>query len=168
MASCSFLTTCTSTWSCRSLMLESSLLTFLRRLIPCNLTLISAQKLISNVNLQHNHVLWIADFFTNWCQQVFVNMLCSVQAATCIGYPPPPPKGESFPLLYILYTDNCRNNQWLCVWAADISLDRSLSSFRSLSWKIGMHETHLGLSGRPKPVLSYPIIFLRLSNLKAG
>ena len=62
---------------------------------------ILAQKLISNFSLQPDLVLWIVDFLADSCQQVFVNMLSSVQAVTCTGSP----QGCVLSLLlYILYT----------------------------------------------------------------
>ena len=39
---------------------------------------ILAQKLIFNLSLEHDLVLWIVNFLTNRRQQVFVNMLSSV------------------------------------------------------------------------------------------
>ena len=71
--SCSFWLCCMSTWRCCSFMLKSSLLTsllFFNTMQPH----ILAQKLISNVSLQHDLVLWIVDLKKRRCQQVFVNM----------------------------------------------------------------------------------------------
>ena len=50
----------------------------------------------------------LLNFLTDRCQQVFVNMLSSVQSVTCTESP----QGCVLtPLLYILYTDDCRSNQ---------------------------------------------------------
>ena len=69
---------------------------------------ILAQKLVSNFHLKHSLVLWIVDFLTNRCQQVFVNDMLSTRIATFTGSP----QGCVLsPLLYILYTDDCRSNQ---------------------------------------------------------
>lgn len=66
---------------------------------------ILAQKLISNVSLQHDLVLWIVDFLTHRCQQVFETQ-CKQSPAL------DPPWGCVLsPLLCILYTDNCQSNQ---------------------------------------------------------
>ena len=78
--------------------------------------------MISNFSLQHDLVLWIVDFLTNRCQQVFVNMLSSVRAVTCTGSP----LGCVLsPLLYIMYTDDCRSiqeNSYLVGFADDRAL----------------------------------------------
>ena len=69
---------------------------------------ILTRKLISNFSLQHDLVPWIADFLTDRCQQVFVNMLSSVQAVAYTGSL----QGCVLSLLlYILYTDDCQSNR---------------------------------------------------------
>ena len=66
-----------------------------------------AQKLIWNFSLQHDLVLWIVDFLTNKCQQVFVNM----SSARAVTYTGSPQGCVLSPLLYILFPDNCSGNQ---------------------------------------------------------
>ena len=51
---------------------------------------------------------WIVDSLTNRCHQVFLNMLASARAVTWTGYRQ---GGVLSPLLYILYTYDCRSNQ---------------------------------------------------------
>ena len=67
---------------------------------------ILAQKLIFNLSLEHDLVLWIVNFLTNRRQQVFVNMLSSVWAITCTGSPR---GGVLSPLFYILHADDLVN-----------------------------------------------------------
>ena len=80
-----------------------------------------AQKLIWNFSLQHDLVLWIVDFLTNKCQQVFVNM----SSARAVTYTGSPQGCVLSPLLYILYTDDChsnRENSYLIKFADDSAL----------------------------------------------
>ena len=83
---------------------------------------ILAHKLTSNFHLKHSLVLWIIDFLTNRYQQVFVNDKLSERIATFTGSP----QGCVLsPLLYILYTDDCRSyqeNSFLVKFADDSAL----------------------------------------------
>ena len=88
-----------STWSGRSLMLESS--ADFSSAFNTTQPPILAQKMISNFSLQHDLVLWIVEFLTNRCGQVFVNMECELSPVL------DPPRGVSFSpcsTLYILTT----------------------------------------------------------------
>ena len=66
-----------------------------------------AEKLISLFNLDFNLVGWILDFLTNRSQCVRVNGSLSNQLQSSTGSP----QGCCLsPLLYILYTNDCRSN----------------------------------------------------------
>ena len=65
-----------------------------------------AEKLLSRFNLDFKLVGWIIDFLTNRCQCVRVNRCVSSESFTSTGSP----QGCVLsPLLYILYTDDCRS-----------------------------------------------------------
>ena len=81
---------------------------------------ILANKLVSHFSLDNHLVLWIIDFLTNRLQRVFVNGCFSELSLTCTGSP----------LLYILYTDDCRSNhlnRFLVKFADDSALVSQLS-----------------------------------------
>ena len=67
---------------------------------------ILVDKLISNFKLDHGLVGWILDFLTNRTQQVRVNGVLSNKMTSSTGSP----QGCVLsPLLYILYTNDCRS-----------------------------------------------------------
>ena len=68
---------------------------------------ILANKLVSQFSLDNHLVLWIIDFLTNRSHRIFVNGCFSELSLTCTGSPQ---GGVLSPLLYILYTDDCRSN----------------------------------------------------------
>ncbi len=79
--------------------------------------------MISKLSLQQDLALWTVDFFNKQtCQELFVNMSSSVRAVTCTGSP----QGCVLsPLLYIMYTNDCRSNQensYLVKFADDSAL----------------------------------------------
>ena len=103
-----------NTWSGRSFMLKSS--ADFSSAFNTTQPPILAQKMISNFSLQHDLVLWIVEFLTNRCRQMFVNIECELSPVLdpeCELSPVlDPPRGVSFsPLLCIIYTDDCRSNQ---------------------------------------------------------
>ena len=68
---------------------------------------ILANKLISNFRLDNQLILWVIEFLTNRSQRVLVNGRLSDSLQTSTGSP----QGCVLsPLLYILYTDDCRSN----------------------------------------------------------
>ncbi|KAK0146882.1 putative RNA-directed DNA polymerase from transposon BS [Merluccius polli] len=72
---------------------------------------ILAEKLITRFHLNHQLTLWIIDFLTNRSQRVLVNHTLSDTLFTSTGSP----QGCVLsPLLFILYTDNCRSTQPNC------------------------------------------------------
>ena len=72
---------------------------------------ILAEKLITRFNLDHLLTMWIIDFLTNRSQRVLVNGSLSNILHTSTGSP----QGCVLsPLLYILYTDDCRSTQPDC------------------------------------------------------
>ena len=72
---------------------------------------ILAEKLITRFNLDHQLTMWITDFLTNRSQRVPVNGTYSDILHTSIGFL----QGCVLsPLLYILYTDDCRSTQPNC------------------------------------------------------
>ena len=83
---------------------------------------ILANKLVSYFSLDNHLVLWIIDFLTNRLQRVFVNGCFSELSLTCTGSP----QGcVPSPLLFILYTDECRSNhlnRFLVKFADDSAL----------------------------------------------
>ena len=83
---------------------------------------ILANKLVSHFSLDSHLVLRIIDFLTNKLQRVFVNGCFSELSLTCAGSP----QGCVLsPLLYILYTDDCRSNhlnRFLVKFANDSAL----------------------------------------------
>ena len=83
---------------------------------------ILANKLVSYFGLDNHLVLWIIDFLTNRLQRVFVNGCSSELSLTCTGSP----QGCVLsPLLYILYTDDCKSNhlnRFLVKFADDSAL----------------------------------------------
>ena len=83
---------------------------------------ILANKLVSYFSLDNHLVLWIIDFLTNRLQRDFVNGCFSELSLTRTGSP----QGCVLsPLLYILYTDDCRSNhlnRFLVKFADDSAL----------------------------------------------
>ena len=83
---------------------------------------ILANKLVSQFSLDNHLVLWITDFLTNRSQRVFVNGCFSELSLACTGSP----QGCVLsPLLYILYTDDCKSNhlnRFLVKFADDSAL----------------------------------------------
>ena len=72
---------------------------------------ILATKLSSRFHLDDQLILWILDFLTNRTQKVRVNNLLSDLRSTSTGSP----QGCVLsPLLFILYTDDCRSTQPNC------------------------------------------------------
>ena len=70
---------------------------------------IIANKFVLHFSLDNYLVLWIIDFLTNRSQRVFVNGCFSELSLTCTGSP----QGCVLsPLLYIIYTDDCRSNNF--------------------------------------------------------
>ncbi|CAM4658728.1 unnamed protein product [Leuciscus chuanchicus] len=88
---------------------------------------ILAEKLITRFHLNHQLILWIIDFLTNRSQRVLVNHTLSDNLFTSTGSP----QGCVLsPLLFILYTDDCRSTQpnCHCVKFADDTVLLSLLS----------------------------------------
>ena len=83
---------------------------------------ILANKLVSYFGLDNHLVLWSIGFLTNRLQRVFVNGCFAELSLTCTGSP----QGCVLsPLLYILYTDDCRSNhlnRFLVKFADDSAL----------------------------------------------
>jgi len=72
---------------------------------------ILAERLASRFHLEDQLILWIIDFLTNRSQRVLVNSIFSDLRYTSIGSP----QGCVLsPLLFILYTDECRSTQPNC------------------------------------------------------
>ena len=72
---------------------------------------ILAEKLITRFHLNHQLTLWIIDFLTNRSQRVLVNHTLSDTLFTSTASP----QGCVLsPLLFILYTDDCRSTQPDC------------------------------------------------------
>ena len=92
--------------------LEKIIKFFILAVTECNLDPLQfayrpGNKLVSYFSLDNHLVLWNIDFLTNRLQRVFVNGCFSELSLTCTGYP----QGCILsPLLYILYTDDCRSN----------------------------------------------------------
>ena len=92
---------------------------------------ILAEKLNTRFNLDHQVIKWVIDFLTNRSQRVFVNGSYSNILHTSTGSP----QGCVLsPLLYILYTDDCRSTQPNCqlVKFADDTVLLSLLSVPNL------------------------------------
>lgn len=72
---------------------------------------ILAQKLSSHFHLNDQFILWIIDFLTNRAQRVLVNNTFSGRLHTSTGSP----QGCVLsPLLFSLYTDDCKVSQLNC------------------------------------------------------
>lgn len=80
-------------------------------------------KLLSEFNIESNLVSWIMDFLTNRTQRVKVNGCLSERRVSSTGSP----QGCVLsPLLYILYTNDCRsqnsNRQLLSIYCRNMNL----------------------------------------------
>ena len=89
---------------------------------------ILADKLLNNFDLDHRLVLWVINFLTKRSQKVLVNNKYSDLRITYVGSP----QGCVLsPILYILYTDDCRSkhaNHFLVKYADDSALLSLLNS----------------------------------------
>ena len=91
---------------------------------------ILANKLVSQFSLDNHLALWIIDFLINRSQRDFVNGCFSELSLTCTGSP----QGCVLsPVLYILYTDDCRSNH-LNRFLAKFADDSALLSLLHSPW----------------------------------